>query len=60
MTPADRRQAELDRIFQAGWDNAADFAPLTDEEIDIIAALIRPDILLRPRTTKAEPLPAAA
>jgi len=60
MTPDERRQAELDRIFQLGWDDGADDAPLTDKEIDFVVALIDPSIMLRPLTTTATPLPAAA
>lgn len=39
---AARRQRELDRIFQAGWDAAADWPPLTDEQIERIAFILRP------------------
>jgi excisionase family DNA binding protein len=49
QTPEDKaakreasRQRELDRIFQAGWDNAADFPPLTDEQIERIAFILNP------------------
>ena len=60
MTPAERHRAELARTFQAGWDDGADDEPLTDDEIEAIAPLIRPDALFRPHIPKALPLPAAA
>lgn len=60
MTPAERHQAELNRIYRQGREDGANDDPLTDDEIEAIAPLIRPDILLRPRIPKTLPLPAAA
>jgi hypothetical protein len=42
VTPADRRQRELDRIFQLGWDSGADDPPLTAEQVEQVAFIIRP------------------
>lgn len=45
MTPTQRearRQRELDRIFQAGWDNAAKMPPLTERQVERVAFLIAP------------------
>lgn len=44
MTPAERRQRELDRIFQLGWDAAADAPPLTDEQVERCAFIIAPHV----------------
>jgi hypothetical protein len=61
MTPAQRedcRQRELDRIFQLGWDAAADAPPLTDEQIERIAFIINPR--LAAPSDHAPALPQAA
>lgn len=42
MTPAERRQRELDRIFEAGQQLAATWPPLSDEQIERVAFLIQP------------------
>jgi hypothetical protein len=42
VTPAERRQRELDRIFQLGWDSGADDPPLTNEQIERLAFIINP------------------
>lgn len=58
MSPEERRQRELDRIFQLGWDSGEDDPPLTDEQIEQIAFIIRPR-LAAPRSSAPE-LPQAA
>lgn len=64
MTPeqrAERRQRELDRIFQLGWDSGADDPPLTDEQIQRIAFIINPRLAApTSRADHTTPLPAAA
>lgn len=58
MTPAERRQRELDHIFQLGRAAAADWPPLTDEQIEQVAFIIKPRLAApRDRTTA---LPQAA
>lgn len=45
MTPeqrAERAQRELDRIFQLGQRLAADWSPLSDEQIEHVAFIINP------------------
>lgn len=62
MTPAqceERRQRELDRIFQLGWDSGAGDPPLTDEEIARLAFIINPR-LAAPRNHAPAALPQAA
>ena len=59
MTPADRRQRELDRIFQLGWDSGADDPPLTAEQVEQVAFIIRPR-LAAPRDRTSTALPQAA
>jgi hypothetical protein len=61
MTAAERRQAELARSFQRGWDDGADDEPLTDREIEEIALLIAPayEAIRNPRPQPVY-LPAAA
>lgn len=62
MTPGDRearRQRELDRIFELGRAAAANFPPLTDEQIERVAFIINPRLAaLRDQTPAA--LPQAA
>jgi hypothetical protein len=58
VTPADRRQRELDRIFQLGWDSGADDPPLTAEQVEQVAFIIRPRLAALRDTTTA--LPQAA
>lgn len=60
MTPAERRQRELDRIFQLGWDNAADFPPLTERQIERLAFLINPHVADPNRRHTPATLPQAA
>lgn len=62
MTPAQReqrRQRELDAIFQAGWDSGADDPPLTGEQIEQLAFYINPR-LAAPRDHAPAALPLAA
>lgn len=42
MTPAERRQRELGRIFQLGWDSGAEDPPLTAEQVEQCAFIINP------------------
>jgi len=42
MTPTERKRNERDRIFQAGWDNAAKMPPLTERQVERCAFLIAP------------------
>jgi hypothetical protein len=53
VTPADRRQRELDRIFQLGWDSGADDPPLTAEQVEQVAFIIRPRLAAPRDTTTA-------
>lgn len=59
MTPADRRQRELDRIFQLGQEAAAGWPPLSAEQIEQVAFIIRPR-LAAPRDHTSTALPQAA
>lgn len=58
MTPAERREKRLAEIFQAGWDNAADFPPLTQRQREQIAFILAPRVA-DPNRRTAE-LPKAA
>jgi len=58
MTADDRRQRELDAIFQLGWDSGADDPPLTDEQIERLAFIINPR--LAPMRDQTPALPQAA
>lgn len=42
MTPAERRKAELARIFELGQKLAATWPPMTDEQVEQCAFIIRP------------------
>lgn len=42
MTPAERQQRNLDRIFELGQQLAATWPPLTDEQIEHCAFIINP------------------
>lgn len=42
MSPAERRQRELDRIFQLGRQLAATWPPMTDEQVERLAFIINP------------------
>jgi len=59
MTPAERRQRELDRTFQLGWDSGADDPPLTPEQVVQCAFIIRPRLAAVRDQTPAT-LPKAA
>lgn len=62
MTPAqreERRQAELDRIFELGRKRGREMPPLTDEQIEQIAFIINPRLAAPRRQTPAT-LPQAA
>jgi hypothetical protein len=58
VTPAERRQRELDRIFQLGQQLAATWPPLTDEQVEQVAFIIKPR--LAARRDPAPALPKAA
>lgn len=59
MTPAERRQRELDRIFELGRQRGREMPPLTDEQIAQVAFIINPRLAaLRDQTPAA--LPKAA
>jgi hypothetical protein len=60
VTPAERRERELARIEQAGWDDGANDPPLTESQIERIALLIAPAFAALPRPRQADPLRAAA
>jgi hypothetical protein len=60
MTPAERRAKQLAEIFQMGWDNAADFPPLTDPQRDHLAYLIAPHVADPNRRYTTATLPQAA
>ena len=62
MSPAERearRQRELDRIFELGKKAAADWPPLTDEQIAYVAFVINPRVAA-PRGRAPAALPQAA
>lgn len=62
MTPAQReqrQQRDLDRIFELGQQLAADWSPLSDEQIEHVAFIINPRLApMRSQATAA--LPQAA
>jgi len=59
MTPEERQRRELDRIFQLGQQLAADWPPLSDEQIEHVAFIINPRLApMRDQTPAA--LPTAA
>jgi len=62
MTPVDRetrRQAELARIFELGQQAAADWPPLSDEQIEQVAFYINPRLApMRDQTPATLPLAA--
>jgi hypothetical protein len=60
VTPADRRERELEAIREAGRRRARRSPPLTAQQIEELAFLLAPTYAALPRTTQAEPLPAAA
>jgi len=58
MTAAERRQRELARIFELGQQLAATWPPLTDEQVEQCAFIIRPRLAPSDQTPAA--LPQAA
>jgi hypothetical protein len=58
VTPVDRRQRELDHIAELGRQLAASWPPLTDEQVEQVAFIIRPRLAALRDTTTA--LPQAA
>jgi len=60
VSPAERRQRELDRIFAAGAAVVADWPPLTDEEIKHLAFIINPRLVAPTKRAKTATLPQAA
>lgn len=59
MTPTDRHQRELDRIFELGRQVGRAMPPLTDEQIAQVAFIIKPR-LAAPRDHASTALPQAA
>ena len=59
MTPAERQQRELDRIFELGQQLAADWPPLSDQQIEHVAFIINPRLApMRDQTPATLPLAA--
>lgn len=42
MTPDERQRREMERIFQLGQQLAATWPPITDEQVERCAFIIRP------------------
>jgi hypothetical protein len=59
MTAAERQQRELARIFNLGQQLAANWPPLTDEQVEQVAFIINPR-LAAPRDHAPAVLPQAA
>jgi hypothetical protein len=59
VTPAERQKRELDRIFQLGQQLAATWPPMTDEQVEQCAFIIKPR-LAEPRRQTPATLPQAA
>lgn len=60
MTPAERRQRQLARIFQLGWDSGADDPPLTERQIERLAFQLNPHVADPNRRHTPAALPQAA
>jgi hypothetical protein len=60
MTPAERKERELEAIREAGRRRARKSPPLTRRQIERLAFILAPTYAALPRTIQATPLPAAA
>jgi len=60
MTPAERRERELEAIREAGRRRARRSPPLTAQQIEELAFILAPTYAALPRIPTAAPLPAAA
>lgn len=59
MTPEGRHQRDLDRIFELGYQQGREMAPLTDEQIERVAFIINPRLAPQ-RVPAPAALPTAA